>query len=453
ATAEPSATPTVTFSAMPKAMQLYPRDVKSNKALVQISGTVATLGYDAIVVRVKQDGAKKPKTRKQKLKYKDGTAAFSIDTRIPAELKNHTFSVSLRKAKTEITVREASGIVAGDVILINGQSNAEARAFNGSANGNKRPFLRSFSGRRHDAGVANDLNWYEADGDMTNGDGAVGQWGLLLGSLIIDTYKVPVAIINGAIGGQPIGHYPRDANNHANLNTNYGRLLFRCRAAGVAQAARAMFWYQGESDNGNADAHEEGFVALYQTWKEDYPALEKVYLMQLRAGCGVNQWDVTLRDRQRLLPDKFPDMAVMSTTGINEHDGCHYAYAGYAKIGERLFGLAERDLYGKKSSDVVNPPNIATASFSSPDHTEITLLTRDSSELKFQPGAEADFRLEGVEGVSVISGTTEENRIILTLSGDGQAATGIIYAGRAGQGAWVINRNGIGLLAFRAKLN
>lgn len=450
-----AAAPVVAFTQLPKPLQLYPRDLKSNRATVTVAGAVKTAGYDAIVVSVTTEGAVKPAKPvllRQRLRYKDGAAPFVLSTTIPAELKNRAFSVSLRKGAREQAVTNVTGVVAGDVFLINGQSNAEARSFRGSANTNQSPFLRTFGNHVHNRSVSADLAWHPAEGDREAGPGAIGQWGMRLGRLLVESEHIPVAFLNGALGGQAIQHFTRDANNPTNLDTNYGRLLFRSRQAGVTNAVRAMLWYQGESDNGNADVHETGFLALVEGWKKDYAPISRIYVMQLRVGCGVDKMNVELRNRQRLWPRKFADMSVLSPYGINPHDGCHYSYEGYAEIGNRFFALLSRDLYGRKADKGIDAPDVESAFFSKPDQSEITLVTRDPADvLRFDAGAQADFALEG-EAVPITGGKASGNRIVLSLASGAPRATAVTYTGHAGPGPWVTNARGIGLLVGKFPL-
>lgn len=441
----------VYFKNVPKPFQLYPRDLKTSRATIPISGVVPAPGFDTILVRV-SGGKAKPQALTKKLAYKSGKAEFLVNAVIPAELADHEVVVCLLKGGQETVVARVAGVVAGDVYLINGQSNAEAHSFNGSANTNASPFLRSFGSRVHNAKVDSDVAWHPAEGDAVEGPGAVGQWGMRLGRMLVDSEKVPVAIINAALGGQPIEHYARDAADPANLNSNYGRMLFRCRKAGVDRHARAILWYQGESDNGNGQAHETGFLALRKAWKEDYPELARIYVMQLRTGCGTDQWSVDQRDRQRRWPQQYPDISVMSANGIDEHDGCHYAYTGYAKIADRLFNLVERDLYGRKNKGPIDAPDIASARFSKADHTQITLATRNKADvLRADAGAEKDFWLDG-SPAKISRITAKGNTLELELTASAPEATAVFYSGHSGPGPWIVNQSAIGILTGRFPL-
>jgi len=323
-----------------------------------------------------------------------------------------------------------------------------ALAFNGSANANQSPFIRSFgTSDTSGAAVLADLSWHIADGDGRYHAGGIGQWGLRMSRLLMDTYQIPIAVLNGAHIGKGISWFQRNEAEPGAVNTNYGRLLFRAQTAEVINAVRAIFWFQGESDGAAAAVHENGFLALYNDWKSDYPHLEKIYVNQVRTGCG--NPGIDLRDRQRRLADTHDDIAVMSTTGLDGHDGCHFAFTnGYEELGAWLFRLVGRDLYGAASTPNIAPPNIERAYFSNASKSEITLVMRDPDDtLIWEAGAENDFRLEG-SSVSVTSGAISGNHLVLALSGNGAAATGISYLGHPGAGSWVTNGNGIGLLAF-----
>ena len=455
----------VSFIALPQDLQLYPRDLTSNRATVTVEGEIATSGYDAMVLKVYRDGALTTTTTKS-LNYNGGTASFIFTPEIEAELKNYDFEVYAKQGNNEQLVERVEEVAAGDVLLVQGQSNAVARRRSGSdsANPNQGSFLRSFGTRSKDSKQSveaqeteSDLAWHLAEGNNEEGSGAVGQWSLRLGRLLINQYDVPIAIINGARGGKPISYFQRNDSDPDDLMTNYGRLLFRAQKAGVEDDARAMLWYQGESGEYDLTTHENNFDALYDDWKTDYPGIEKVYTYQIRkslAGrCGSASLEekLLLRDLQRRIPDNYSDVEIMSTTGVDGYESkCHFLYQdGYEVIASNIFGQVARDLYGSSNTQNIDPPNVQSAFFSNGSGTEITLQMRDANDgLVWENGAENDFELVGTSE-TVTSGSASGSTIVLTLSGDASDATAIRYVGHTDMGGpWVTNVGGVGLLAF-----
>jgi len=440
------------MSAMPKPMQIYPRALPGNTATVPVAGTVDTNGYDEAVLTVyREDVPFLVDT--QALVYAGSTAPFEFSPAITAELANYDFELSVVEGANAVVVERADDVAAGDVYIVQGQSNADANKYNGTANGNQHPFLRTFGmNSDNQATTTANQDWLTATGDGSrNKAGGVGQWGLRMGRLLIDAHQIPIAVLNGAHGGKAIGFFQRNDANHEDLGTNYGRLLYRARLAGVTNDVRAVLWYQGESDRNDGVTHENGFIILYQDWKEDYPGIERVYVHQLRTGCGVTKNNLDLRDRQRRLQDTFEDISVMSTSGLNGHhtDSCHYAYAGgYETIGDHIAALVGCDLYGVAARANVEAPNVATVMFADSSREQIVIHTRNATdELVFDPGAEADWLVQG-DAVSVTAGEATDNRITLTLSGPAPGATNVLYTGHSLSGPWVTNVSGVGLLTF-----
>ncbi|HUK84097.1 MAG TPA: sialate O-acetylesterase [Verrucomicrobiae bacterium] len=445
-----NAEPSVAFTACPKPMQLYPRNLSTGFAEVTIAGTVLSSNCTQVSVAVTRAGTAYTNLT-QALTYQAGQAPFAFTVPIYAELAGYDFTVQVTSDATAFTVATATNVVAGDVLLINGQSNAVAAMYNGSANGNQSNWLRSFGYRTESATTTtNDLNWYLAEGNADEGPGAVGQWGLRLGRWLSDSNAVPVAIINGARGGEPISYYQRTDMNHANVANNYGRLLWRVAHAELTNAVRAILWYQGETDADDGASHETGWLKVYSNWREDFATVEKVYVCQLHAGCGPTTRELPdLRDRQRRFADRDSDIEVMSTTAVPQHtDGCHYAYDnGYRVIGESLYRLVERDLYGVAAANS-NPPNPAYAYFSGANTNEVRIELRDTADtLTWDSGAHADFRLEG-SAATPTNGFATAHTIVLQFNQNVGAATGVSYLGHYGSGANAKNANGVGLLAF-----
>ena len=62
-------------------------------------------------------------------------------------------------------------------------------------------------------------------------------------------------------------------------------------------------------------------------WRQDYGAKLPVYVDQVRSSPCNEAEPVALRDAQRRLPETIDNLRVLSTTGLNGHEGCHFHYA------------------------------------------------------------------------------------------------------------------------------
>lgn len=439
ATAAPPEAVEATLDPLPGAGALLPRDVSTSAATLTVSGTVGSPGWLEARVRWLRDGAVESETTAPVC---DG--AFAVETTLPAELVARDLEVHLVAAEREAALGATTDLVAGDVLVVQGQSNAEARAFAGDANVDRGEFVRSFGSRTENGAVsAGDGAWHRADGNLVDGPGAVGQWGLRLAKLLSDRHGVPVAVLNGARGGQPIEYFQRNDADPADLATNYGRLLDRARRAGVAESIRAILFYQGESDGARADAHRDGFTALHEDWREDFPGVERFYVTQVRQGCGAPT--VELRDVQRRFAETLPDTTTMSTTGIDAHDGCHYAFVGgYSVLADRYARLLSRDLYDGTPEPDTEAVDVASAM--APGDGTVRVTTRgDASTLLVADGVAPHFVADGVPG-RVTAVAAEGADLVLTMTGPSPSRIG--YAGHVGAGPWITNAEGVGLLAF-----
>ncbi|MBC8329379.1 MAG: hypothetical protein H8E31_11600 [Planctomycetes bacterium] len=354
--------------------------------------------------------------------------------------------VSGASAETVVAVRD--GLLSGEVLLIQGQSNAQAADGHGEglANQSQRPWGRSFGSNSLDpASVAADRNWRMAEGQRGSGPAAVGAWGLRLGQLLADRQGVPIAILNGSRGGTRIDEHLRAPLDPEDLDTLYGRLLYRADRGGVRQAVTAILWLQGEADRLTSGAdYADRFDQLYRAWEEDFPALEKVYVVQIRYGCLPSNLEV--HEALRLAASDHPKVELMATTAVRGHDGCHYWYSGYREIGDLVERLVAHDLFGVPAIPGMRPPNVRLARYTSPQQDELRLEFHSPAAAPvFETGAEWDFLLDG--GATVVSGRADGGTLLLQVSPPG-AATRISYRSRPGNGPRVMTGLGVGILGF-----
>ncbi|MEI7534538.1 MAG: autotransporter-associated beta strand repeat-containing protein, partial [Verrucomicrobiae bacterium] len=451
----------VTFTAVPMNQQVVPRNLATSKATVPISGSETVGGFDKAVLRIYRNGVVYGSDTVQVLSYSGGSASFSFNPVIPAELASYTFELYLQTGSTLRLVRRVSDVVAGDVFLWYGQSNAEAMMRTGSASGYASSWVRTF-GMNSDYGNVTMayLFWVQADGDGGEESAAgIGQWALVVGRKIVDTYGIPVAILNGARGGYSMPKLQRDNANPDALDNSggvyrvYNRLRYRTIQAGVAGNVRGIFYYQGEADYDNTAQHTNGFASLVSSWKLDYPAIERIFETQLHVGCGVTRELPELRDAQRRFEDVYSTVRMMSVNGLT-HAGCHYPFVGgYETHGLNVFRQVARELYGATDTPDIDPPN--------PDRVEVAnaagdrlrvVLRKPGAAITVDAAALVDFRVQG-SGLTTntlpSSATVTNGGIELQYGQNVSAATNLAYLAHVGSaGGWVRNGNGVGLLAF-----
>jgi hypothetical protein len=455
-----------TLTKMPRNGQLYPRNLQTSLAAVPISGTIDAPGAEKVSLQIYRNGTALNRVD-QTLSYPPtGGAPFAFAPEIPAEAASYDFELIVTKGGQEESLRRVKDVVAGDAYLFYGQSNMEAtRAWvsgNTSSAAYSSPWVRTF-GQNADSGAAtrNNPYWVQANGDGGGSyfidPGAVGQWAIVVGRKIFDTYHVPVALINGARGGYLMSKLQKDDAQPDNLDDSggvtrpYNRMRYRSNLAGVAAKARAMFYYQGESDNGDAASYSAGYAGLMQDWAVDYPGLEHFYQVQVRPGCTVSviAGSVALREVQRQIGDKYPRTTVTTGNGISAHDGCHFSFInGYETLGLQHFRLVSRDLYGAPDAPNIEALNPATVEFADATRKRIRVVMRDAgATINFPVGALGDFGLVG-GAANIVSRTVSGNSFTLELDQAVDADAILEYRSHLGTGNWVTNGNGVGLLAF-----
>jgi len=441
----------IIFTQAPRNRQIIPRDLSTQQGIVRFSGRVTNSRYREVILRTYRQNKRWGEEVSAPLNFAGGPARFDFEFAIPAELADYRFEVLLLRRKRAVSAARFEHIACGDLYLVNGGSNAMAGRCAGKANQHQHPFLRSFGTR--DARILtmkSDTQWHVAEGDAWEGPGAIGQWALRLGSELVRTHNVPIGILSGADREKAIGFFRRSANDPTALHTNYGRLLHRAEQAEARESARALFWYQGESDEGNAKAHRAGFDALLAAWGEDYPALERVYVVQVREGCGVEEWDLALREVQRRMDERHDLVTLVSTAGINQHDGCHFAFpGGYERLGELMEQMVSSDFYGPvPPAPPIRPPNAFSVRLATDDPSRVVVDTVNTNDvLTWDPGSHADFRIDGAD-ILVTNGLANGNRLILELDQAAHRAAGVSYRGHAYGGPWITNAAGFGLLSF-----
>ncbi|MBI3258951.1 MAG: hypothetical protein HYZ54_05705 [Ignavibacteriae bacterium] len=461
--------PDISFLEKPAHFQFFPRNDSTNSAPIHIAGKINSNGWDSVIILTFKNDTLAEYTS-YPLNYTDDTARFEFNTNITASPILFTYRIYVSKEDKRLLIGESADLSCGDVYMISGQSNAHT-ASDSSLYVN--PLLKSW-GVLYLAGNLLPYNIIDSSWGMANGHGfnyfySAGsgpymtcEWGIEIQRLILEKYGIPTCIINAGAGSSSVYTNQRDDSSHKNLNTIYGRGLYRAWRGNVDKAVKAMFWFQGEGEN--VGGYGEAFNELYHDWKEDYPNLKVIYVDQLRPGCPFgSHWE--LRELQRNFSKLYPDIKIIATNAIKEHDGCHYYHKGYLDLAEKSFWQMEVDFYNSKDSANTTPPNVERAFYSTKNHDEIKIIyIQKKDELRYPSKMnylgrvctlEDYFYLDGIFG-NVIYGNFNRDTLTLTLRYPSQAhyisylpdayyngGDSVIY-----EGPWITNKKGIGALCF-----
>ncbi len=418
----------LTFTKFPFDWQLFQRDLPANFATVDVAGVVKqSSGYSKLEARLFNEDssvAVLPKT----LVFAAGKANFNFSINIPAACNNHRLEIYGFKTSNGhwVLEKKAEKLLAGDIFIINGQSNAQAAAS---------PDL-------------SDVDEYTRSWQQPYGWGKLnlsfpGLWGARLANRIADDIGVPVAIFNQAVGALTIDTYLKDSTDE--FAGNYGSLLTRFENAGLPRKARTAIWFHGESNAWSWESaiYTNHFQSLVNSWQADF-GIQQAFLFQMRFE-SCNSPRPFIMESHRQCGD-LPNVDIMSTTNA-DHDSCHFYYQnGYKSLGDRMFDLIANRFYGKNVAEV-EPPDISKAFISGT--SEITIETKNAAaDLEILGFPWSDFQTEGAK-VAVTSGSISGTTLKLTFAKPVSAVTGISYLGHPGKKPdWIFNSRGVGLLTF-----
>lgn len=357
----------------------------------------------------------------------------------------------------ETVSKTITNLVCGDAYLIEGQSNALATDTDEKSPPVTSDWIRSYGSPSGDP-VADAKNlWCHPVWKAEKGEKAeLGYWGMELAKRLVAEHKIPIFILNAAVGGTRIDQHQRNASIPTDLDTIYGRMLWRLKKARLTHGIRAVFWHQGESDQGSDgpdggygwETYQRYFFAMSSAWKQDLPNLQHYYLFQIwpnSCSMGGGHGD-RLREVQRTLPRYFSHMDIMSTLGIRPSGGCHYPLVGWAEFARLIQPLVERDNYGVAFNRSITAPNLLRASFKDAARASVTL--EFDQPVVWKESLSSQFYLDGNAG-QVESGRSEGNRLFLNLKA-GSGATRITYLHEMNwsQDNLLLGANGIAALTF-----
>jgi len=434
----------------PEDNQFYARDDR-NEGTLHYSGALEEAA-DSVFLRV-YAGDALYKNESQKLSA-EKTYAFSV--KLKPGLVKYKVEFGSKSGDRETVLHTVSNLVCGDAYIISGQSNAVAADFGKEDPPFRSEWIRTFgsmSGSPQGVRLWGNAMYRSRDAEKLQ----IGYWGMELGRRLVESRKIPICIINGAVGGTRIDQHQRNPQNPQDRTTIYGRLLWRIEQARLTHGIRGVLWHQGESDQGadgptglyGWETYRQYFIDLAAAWKQDYPNIQHYYIFQIwprSCSMGVNGSDNMLREVQRMLPSCFSNMGIMSTLGIKPPGPCHYPAAGYAEMARLICPLVERDNHGKAFDKAITPPDLKRAYYTSDKRDEIAL--EFDQPMAWKDSLASQFYLDGEKG-KVASGAASGRCITLKLKG-ASSAKRITYLDSR---SWSVNNllygeNGIAALTF-----
>jgi hypothetical protein len=452
---EPWITRTAPENEQPEDNQFIPRESTATDSTsfgtLRYAGTLAEAA-DAVFLRVFADDQPFA-TETAPL---SPSAEYSLSVRLKPGLIKYRTEFGCKKGGSEIVLHRATNIVCGDAFIIIGQSNAVATDFGKENPLAANDWVRTFGATAGDPNGSRLKLWAPAEARSPGGRSEIGYWGMELARRIVESERLPVCILNGAVGGTRIDQHQRNPDDPTDVNTIYGRLLWRVREAQLTHGIRAVIWHQGENDQGadgptggfGYETYRSFFMQLAASWKQDYPNIQHFYAFQIwpkSCAMGIDGSDNRLREVQRTLPRLFSNLSVISTLGVKPPGGCHFPAAGYAEFARFLHPMMQHHIYQHPAKDF-NPPNLLRACFGSSERN--TLVLEFDRPVIWSDKLTSQFHLSG-EKQQVLAGSTDGNRLTLQLKQPSSSRT-VTYLDSA---SWnpetlLYGQNGLAALTF-----
>ena len=383
--------------------------------------------------------------------------SYALSTQLKPGLIKYKVEFGTKVGGKETVLQTVNDIVCGDAYIIDGQSNALATDTGEKSPPETNEWIRSY-GRPSQNPKDNTGNlwclpvWKAQKGEKAE----LGWWGMELAKRLLESEKVPIFMINAAVGGTRIDQHQRVAGNPTDLTTIYGRMLWRVQQAKLTHGIRAILWHQGENDQGSDgptggygwETYHEFFIEMAAGWKQDFPNVKNYYVFQIWPNScsmgGRNGSGDMLREKQRTLPQLFSNMGIMSTLGVRPPGGCHFPLVGWAEFARMIQPLIERDHYGKKPAASITPPNLKKVAFAAKD----TVTLEFDQPVAWDDKLVGQFYLDG-EKDKVASGSVSGNVLTLKLK-EPSAAKKITYLKEItwNQDTLLNGTNGIAALTF-----
>jgi hypothetical protein len=419
------------------------------------------------------------------------TKEFSVPFSIRAEICDYSLEIAAIGYDGQKQIQKTvNRLVAGDVFLVAGQSNAESSPFGEDwpyyDSVFRNPYCRALGqnhghAMQHGILLLDDSKCALPSGFAGHqlGYGFAGSWPLAMQHRLAQLTGIPVCIVNAGVGGTRISEqFPVTRGSDISLEDSalvsgiYDRAYAKLYKSGLASSLKAIFWYQGESDgNFNLDTafgYPAQFQKLRSLWKSDYPSLEKIYMFQINTGCGGEhlEW---IREIQSSIAKNAADVEIMSTVGAppdhRHSDNCHYSSKGSIRLAEIMAPLVAKQLYGISFPDDSVFAPFAERIYFSDYKTICVQFDRDVLiQEEFEDSSGKLFLKDYFSGeygqpLPVTAVTAKENNVFLHLDKEGYGFAylshppGIFSKTGLYSGPWILNKRNpaIGALAFHSR--
>ncbi len=335
----------VSISKFPANNQVIQRN-EQDEAVFQVKGKVYASGHSTITLKILQDGNT---FSEQTL---DASSDFTFSPTLKAGKFDYTFILSLDGSRE---IKKATQVGVGDLFLIYGQSNALGSGGIDTYRPEPNSLIRFFTVAKFDNG---DSEWVLPYKTSTwPGTGTLEFQKFLCGK-----YNYPVGVIVGSVGGSDIkGLNNRNAQNPADKNTYYGKLLLQTIFSDVKDQIKYIIFRHGESDGSlqlESEQYPAEFEKLYNAFVQDFPSLKKFYNVQTNILTLSNSKAGFLRDYQRRTKYLLPKITTLSTVGTTGYDGLHYSLKGYSQTAYELSRIIGREIYNDNQSTQIYSPDI-----------------------------------------------------------------------------------------------
>lgn len=405
----------VSISKFPANNQVIQRN-EQDEATFQVKGRVTENGHSSITLKILQDGNT---FSEQTL---DATSDFIFSPTLKAGKFDYTFILTLDGSRE---IKKTTQVGVGDLFLIYGQSNALGSGGIDTYRPESNPLIRFFTVANFDNG---DSEWVQPYKTSTwPGTGTLEFQKFLCGK-----YNYPVGVIVGSVGGSDIkGLNNRNAQNPADKNTHYGKMLSQTIFSDVKDQIKYIIFRQGETDGSyqlESEQYPVEFEKLYNSFVQDYPNLKKIFNIQNNILTVNNSKAGFLRDYQRLTKYNFPKITTMSSVGTTGYDGLHYSLKGYSQTAYELSRIVGREIYNDNQSTQIYSPDLKKIYW---ENQKLVLEFEEGMEMVYPQDSAASGKtwsmkdyifVDGRNDV-VQSGEAQGNKIYLTVANIQNAKT------------------------------